>query len=113
MDRVKDPRADFTILVASNKSNNNRLTNRMHLKNSINNTHNNKIVPVRTSKMLPRTSLTVSKTKETVSLPNNSTDLPLLSSTQTNRSSNRSNPAHNNHTQLLEETTSSNNSNRT
>jgi hypothetical protein len=118
-DTIKDLKVDSIIIVANNKSNNIRLTNQINLRTSINNTHNNKIVPVKTNKMLPRINSSGILAKEKDNLHSSSTDLPLLSSTQINRS-NRNNLirqlldnnslAHNNLTQLLEETTSSNNS---
>lgn len=94
MDIIRDLRVDFITLVANNKFNNSKITSKMHLKNSINNTHNNKIELVRcNNKTLPKISSSLTKIREIANQPNNNIGNLHLNNIQTNRTSNNSNTA--------------------
>ena len=95
MDIIRDLRVDFITLVANNKFNNSKITSKMHLKNSINNTHNNKIELVRINKTLPKISSSLTKIREIANQPNNNIGNLHLNNIQTNRTNNNSNTAHN------------------
>lgn len=93
MDIIRDLRVDFITLVANNKFNNSKITSKMHLKNSINNTHNNKIELVRINKTLPKISSSLTKIREIANQPNNNIGNLHLNNIQTNRTNNNSNTA--------------------
>lgn len=105
---IKDPKVDLLILVANNNYKPLQLP-----KNNINNTHN--------SNKITRINSLANKVKETASQPNNNTEgnliinilLSRLLSTPTKQLPKTNSTAHNNHSQLAEETNSSNNNSKT